>query len=138
MRGRRRSFAQLIACDLHPLNNNRVRKYLSGPMAQSQEAVLAWYRHWCAVGLGSLEEMLRRRSRQTRFCFGEAPGLADLHLIPQLYNCRRFGLDLSAYPLLVGVEAECHTVHAFHAAAPERMPDFTGDDPPWHDQSARE
>ena len=126
-----RSFAQLIACDLHPLNNNRVRKYLAGTMQQSGAAIHGWYHHWCAVALASLEEMLRRRSQPTRFCFGDAPGLADLHLVPQLYNCRRFGVDLSAYPMLVAADAACRGVEAFRAAAPERMADYTGDDPPW-------
>ena len=133
-----RSFAQLIACDLHPLNNNRVRKYLSGPLGQPDDAVLAWYRHWCATALDSLEEMLRRRATGSRFCFGADPGLADLHLVPQLYNCRRFAFDLSAYPLLVAVDATCPDIAAFRAAAPERMPDYSGSDPPWHEQNMRE
>lgn len=126
-----RAFAQLIACDLHPLNNNRVRKYLSGVMGQPPEAVTAWYRHWSATALASLEETLRRRPRTTRFCFGDTPGLADLHLVPQLYNCRRFDCDLAPYPLLVAADAACREVEAFRRAAPERMPDFTGDEPPW-------
>ena len=126
-----RSFAQLITADLHPLNNNRVRKYLSGVMGQTSDAVAAWYRHWAATALGALEEMLRRRERATAFCYGDEPGWAELHLVPQLYNCRRFDVDLSTYPLLVAADAACRDVAAFAAAAPERMPDFTGDDQPW-------
>jgi maleylacetoacetate isomerase len=126
-----RAFAQLIACDLHPLNNNRVRKYLSGVMEQRPEAVTAWYRHWSAVTLESLEETLRRRPHATRFCFGDAPGLADLHLVPQLYNCRRFDCDLAPYPLLLEADAACREIDAFRRAAPERMPDYTGEEPAW-------
>jgi maleylacetoacetate isomerase len=126
-----RSFCQLITADLHPLNNNRVRKYLSGVMAQDDAAIGAWYHHWCAVALAALEEMLRRRSRTTRFCFGDEPGLADLHLVPQLYNCRRFGVDLTGYPLLVGADAACREIEAFRVAAPERMPDFDDSEPAW-------
>lgn len=126
-----RAFAQLIACDLHPLNNNRVRKYLSGVMRQPPEAVAAWYRHWAATALGSLEETLRRRLHATRFCFTDTPGLADLHLVPQLYNCRRFDCDLAPYSLLVQADAACRDIDAFRRAAPERMPDYTGDEPPW-------
>lgn len=75
--------------------------------------------------------MLARRERATTFCFGDEPGWAELHFAPQLYNCRRFAVDLSPYPLLVSADAACQSVPAFAAAAPERMPDFTGDDPPW-------
>jgi maleylpyruvate isomerase len=126
-----RSFAQLITADLHPLNNNRVRKYLTGTLNQDEAAVQAWYQHWSHVALGALEEMLRRREEATAFCFGIAPGFADLHVVPQLYNCRRFNMDLTSYPLLVAADAACRDVDAFRAAAPERMPDFTGDDLPW-------
>lgn len=126
-----RSFAQLITADLHPLNNNRVRKYLASVMAQDEAAVDAWYRHWSVTALEALEEMLRRRQRTTPFCFGDTAGWADLHLVPQLYNCRRFGIDLASYPLLLAADAACQGSASFAEAAPERMPDFTGDDPPW-------
>jgi len=126
-----RSFAQLVTADLHPLNNNRVRKYLSGVMGQDSDAVAAWYRHWAVTALDALEEMLRRRDRASTFCYGDEPGWADLHLVPQLYNCRRFDIDLGPYPLLVAADAACQSVPAFATAAPERMPDFTGEDPPW-------
>jgi maleylacetoacetate isomerase len=126
-----RSFSQLITADLHPLNNNRVRKYLGGTMGQDEAAQRAWYHHWSTVALTALEEMLRRRGTAPRFCFGNAPGLADLHLVPQLYNCRRFGVDLAPYPLLAAADAACREIEAFQVAAPERMPDFDGSDPPW-------
>lgn len=126
-----RSFAQLITADLHPLNNNRVRKYLVNVMGQSEEAVTAWYRHWSVTALSALEEMLRRRSQHTTFCFSDTPGWAELHLVPQLYNCRRFDVDLAPYPLLVAADAACQDVPAFADAAPESMPDFGGDEPRW-------
>ncbi len=127
-----RSFSQMIACDLHPINNNRVRKYLAGPMGQSEAAIGDWYQHWSAVALEALEEMLRRRPRPSTFCFGETPSFADLHLVPQLYNCRRSNVDLSGYPLLVAADRACREVEGFRAAAPERMPDFSGELPPWY------
>ncbi|MGE0717489.1 MAG: maleylacetoacetate isomerase [Alphaproteobacteria bacterium] len=126
-----RAFAGLIAADLHPLNNNRVRKYLAAPLGRSPEEVQGWYVHWAATALAALEETLRRRNSDGPFCFGARPTFADLHLVPQLYNCRRFACDLSAYPRLVAADAHCRTVEAFQAAAPERLPDFSGEDPPW-------
>ena len=125
-----RAFAQLIACDLHPLNNNRVRKYLADPLGRSAPEIAGWYKHWAAVALTALEETLQRRP-SSRFCFGDTPGFADLHLVPQLYNCRRFDCDLAPYPRLLAAEAACHEVEAFQRAAPERMPDYAGEEPGW-------
>ena len=130
-RAEARAFGQLIACDLHPINNRRVRKYLAGVMHQPDEAISAWVQHWSAVALQSLETMLERRSGTSRFAFGETPGFADLHLVPQLYNCRRTGCDLAPYPRLRAIDAACREVEAFQMAAPERMPDFTGEEPAW-------
>jgi len=126
-----RAFAQAIASDLHPLNNNRVRKYLGGPLARSPAEIDGWDRHWVAAGLGPLEETLRRSDAGGPFCFGARPTFADLHLVPQLYNCRRFACDLSAYPLLTAADAACRSRPAFLAAAPERLPDYSGTEPPW-------
>lgn len=126
-----RAFAQAIAADLHPLNNNRVRKYLAGPLGRSPGEIDGWYRHWVAAGLAPLEETLRRSEAGGPFCFGPRPTLADLHLVPQLYNCRRFACDLAPYPRLVAADVACRTVPAFLAAAPERLPDYSGAEPPW-------
>lgn len=126
-----RAFAQLIACDLHPLNNLRVRRYLSGTLGHSEDETLAWYRHWATAALDSLEETLRRRAPAGPFCFGAEPSFADLHLVPQLYNCRRFDCDLSPYPALLAAEAACRAHPAFRAAAPELLPDYDGREPPW-------
>ena len=126
-----RAFAQLIAADLHPLNNNRVRKYLAGPLGRSGAEIDGWYRHWAATALASLEETLARSAAGGPFCFGARPTMADLHLVPQLYNCRRFACDLAPYPRLVAADAACRAVPAFIAAAPERLPDYSGAEPPW-------
>ena len=131
LRAQVRAFAQLIACDLHPLNNHRVRRYLSGSMGHSRREVQTWYEHWVMVGLGSLEETLAARPDPGPFCFGDKPTLADLHLAPQLYTCRRFGCQLRPYSRLLSVEAACREHPAFLAAAPERLPDYDGKDPPW-------
>ena len=130
-RARARSFAQYIAADLHPINNARVRKYLAEEMGQSVPTIETWCRHWSGVALAALEEMLRRRPAATLYAFGDTPGLADLHLVPQLYNCSRYGCDLTAYPLLVAVDRACRGVPAFQRAAPECMPDFPSGEPHW-------
>lgn len=125
-----RAFSQLIACDLHPLNNNRVRRYLAEPLGHSEDEIATWYRHWAAAALVSLEETVRRRPGGP-FCFGVTPTIADLHLVPQLYNCRRFGCDLSPYPALEAADRACRAHPAFRAAAPELLPDYGGEEPPW-------
>ena len=127
LRAEARSFAQLITVDLHPINNNRVRRYLTGVLGTSEPQTLAWYRHWMKEGLSSLEEQLARRSVQFRFCFGEKPGLADACLVPQIDNARRFNCDLSPYSRLVAVDAECRTLEAFMRAAPAMQPDYPGE-----------
>jgi len=126
-----RSFAQLIVSDLHPLNNNRVRSYLADPMERSESQISVWYKHWVGTALSSLEEMLARQSRRGQYCFGDSPTYADLCLVPQLHNCRRFDCDLTPYPLLLAAENTCRNKAAFQAAAPERLPDFRGQVPPW-------
>jgi len=121
-----RSFAQLIASDLHPLNNYRIRRYLGAKLGAGEAEILAWYRHWVAVAFGALEETLRRRP-QSPFCFGGAPGWADLHLVPHLSTVRRFGCDLAPYPRLLAVEANCIALDAFRRARPEAQPEFDGE-----------
>ena len=125
-RAETRAFAQLIASDLHPLNNYRVRKYLGARLGAEERQILAWYEHWVRIALTALEEMLAQRP-PSPFCFGEVPGWADLHLVPQLATARRFGCDLAAYPRLLAVEARCVEIEAFHLARPESQPDFTGE-----------
>ena len=95
-----RAFAQLIVSDLHPINNNRVRKYHAAEMALSPEQIERWYRHWVEVTFTSLEATLALRP-SSRFAFGDAPGLAEACLVPQMDNARRFGCPLEAYPRLL-------------------------------------
>ena len=125
-RGEIRGFAQLIASDLHPLNNYRIRRYLGTRLRAGEAEILAWYRHWVAVALAALEETLRRRA-PSAFCFGEAPGWADLHLVPQLSTARRFGCDLAAFSRLLAAEARCTELDAFRRARPEAQADFEGE-----------
>ncbi len=119
-----RAFAQLIACEMHPLNNNRVRRFLETDMDASEAAVLHWYRHWIALGFDSLETMLRSRPRDGDFCFGDRPGMADLYLVPQVQNARRFDCDLVPYPLIRAVDEACRRLPAFRSALPENQPDY--------------
>lgn len=122
-RARVRSLAQLIACDIHPLNNLRVLKYLKGEIAQSQAVIDQWVVHWIAEGFSALETCLARDSETGRWCHGDAPGLADCVLIPQIYNARRFNVPLEAYPTLLRIDAEAAAHPAFIAAHPARQPD---------------
>jgi maleylpyruvate isomerase len=121
-RARVRSLSQLIACDVHPLNNLRVLKYLEGPLALDQDGRVAWYHHWLRAGFDALEQRLVRDSSAGRFCHGDSPGMADLCLVPQVFNARRFALDLGPYPRIVAIEAACAELPAFKSAAPERQP----------------
>ncbi len=124
LRAETRSFAQVIAADLHPINNNRVRRYLSDVLGADEQQVRAWYHHWVAAAFSSLETQLARRRATFPFCFGERPGLAEACLVPQMDNVRRFDCDLSAYPLLVAVDGACRELDAFMRAAPESQPDY--------------
>jgi maleylacetoacetate isomerase len=118
-----RSMALLIACEVHPIQNLRVLNHLKSDHQQSDDDTIRWARHWINLGLSALEQMVISASKQGKFCFGETPTLADLCLVPQLANARRFGVDLSAYPKLLAVEAACMSLPAFAKAAPEQQPD---------------
>lgn len=121
---RARAFAQLIASDLHPINNNRVREYLKAQLGASETGVQAWYEHWIGVAFTALEATLAARPVDWPFCFGDVPGWADLHLAPQMANARRFGCDLSPYPLLGIVDSRCQSRDEFRRARPEAQPDY--------------
>jgi maleylacetoacetate isomerase len=118
-----RSLAQAVACEIHPLNNLRVLNYLKGPLAQDEAAVNTWYRHWVAEGFRGLEVLARRHSADGRHLFGSSVTLADLCLVPQVYNARRFQCDLTPFPTLVAISAALDTLPAFAAARPEAQPD---------------
>ncbi|HEX8626462.1 MAG TPA: maleylacetoacetate isomerase [Allosphingosinicella sp.] len=112
-----RTLALVVACDIHPVNNLRVLKYLSGPLGQPQEARDSWYRHWVSEGLAALEAMAAPRAG--RFLFGDSPTLADICLVPQMFNARRFEVALDDYPTLARADAEANRLEAFAAAHPD-------------------
>jgi maleylacetoacetate isomerase len=118
-----RAMALVVACDIHPLNNLRVLEYLRGPLAQGKGGVQAWYEHWIAEGLRALEVLARRHSRNGRCLFGDSVTLADVCLVPQMYNARRFNCDLSGYPTLVGIDAHLARLTPFASSRPEVQPD---------------
>ncbi len=122
-RARARAMAQLIACDIHPLNNLAPLGYLKDRMGQNEEAIKTWYRHWVESGLAALEALVTSRPRKGDFCMGERPGIADICLVPQLFNARRYKSDLSACPTLVRIDAACNALPEFAAAAPDKQPD---------------
>ncbi len=118
-RAKVRAVALAVACDIHPLNNLRVLNYLKGPLGQDQAAVDTWYRHWITTSFAAIEQMVG----DGPFCFGDKPTLADVCLMPQLFNARRFNTELSPYPRILTVEANCAQLEAFAAAHPGRQPD---------------
>jgi maleylacetoacetate isomerase len=122
-RARVRALALSIACDIHPLDNLRVLNYLIGTMGVSREQKDDWYRYWIDVGFAALEKVLARDAATARYCHGGAPTLADICLVPQMANARRFEIDLSPYPTLMRIESACNALPAFADAAPARQPD---------------
>lgn len=118
-----RSIALSIACDIHPLNNLRVLRYLVRELKVSEEDKNSWYRHWCEQGLASLESMLARDARVGRFCFGDTPTLADCCLIPQIANAQRLDCNLSNMPTIMRINEACLALDAFVHALPSNQPD---------------
>ena len=119
-----RSMAQTVACDIHPLNNLRVLQYLKNELHAQEDARNQWYRHWVSVGLEGLEALVQRHGKKDHdFIFGDTPGLAEICLVPQMFNARRFDIDLSIFPRLLAVEEKCLELSAFQEAAPDRQPD---------------
>lgn len=114
-----RAIAQAIACDIHPLNNLRVLQYLECDLGQDPDAVKSWYAHWVRLGFDALELQLADPVVAGRFCCGDAPGLADVFLVPQVRNARRYQIDLAAYPRIVAIDAACAELDAFRRASPE-------------------
>jgi maleylacetoacetate isomerase len=113
------AMAMMIACDIHPLNNLRVLKYLKSPLGHSQEEVDSWYAHWIGEGLPALETFAAPRSG--KFLFGDAPTAADICLVPQLYNARRFNVPLDDYPTLLRADENASKLDAFARAHPDRQ-----------------
>jgi maleylpyruvate isomerase len=118
-----RALALSVACEIHPLNNLRVLRYLVHQLGVSDDAKNAWYRHWCEQGLAAVEARLARDSRSGAFCFGDTPGLADCVLIPQVFNAQRLQCDLLAMPTILRIYEACAVLPAFINAAPASQPD---------------
>ena len=121
-RARVQALAQLVACEIHPLNNLRVLRYLRGELGLDEAAVAKWYRHWIAEGFRGLEAFVAQWSGG-RYCYGDSVTLADVCLVPQVFNARRFDCDLAPYPTLVRIADGLRGEPAFANAAPERQPD---------------
>jgi maleylacetoacetate isomerase len=118
-----RSMAQAIACDIHPLNNLRILNYLKNELKQDENSVNTWYRHWISEGFRGLEAQARDHSTSKRHMFGDSISVADICLVPQMFNARRFDTDLSAFPTLVAISTHLESLPAFAAARPEVQPD---------------
>lgn len=118
-----RSMALVVACEIHPIQNLRVLVYLKNSLKHSDDDVNRWAQHWINLGLSALEQMVAAQSKRGKFCFGDAPTMADICLIPQLANARRFNCDLADFPSLIKIEEHCMALSAFANAAPEKQPD---------------
>lgn len=127
LRARVLELSYLIACDIHPVDNLRVLKYLQGPLQLSAEQKDTWYRHWVAEGMAGVERLLSQAAHEFPgpWCFGDTPTLADCCLIPQMANAQRMGCDLAPYPRALAVLEHAGRHPAFMAAEPKRQPDFS-------------
>ena len=120
-----RAFSQIIACEIHPLNNLRTLRYVKRRYEESEEGVNAWYRDWISAGFDMLEGFLAAHRRSGAHVLGDRVTMADCCLVPQVFNARRYQCDLSAFPLLTAIHERCMTLPAFIAAEPSRQPDAT-------------
>ncbi|MFC0398182.1 maleylacetoacetate isomerase [Paraburkholderia rhizosphaerae] len=118
-----RGIALQLACEIHPLNNLRVLKYLKHTVGANDDVKNAWYQHWIRSGFNALEEHLVASRRSGAFCFGDTPTVADACLIPQVFNANRFNVDMSGYPTIRGIYDEAQKLSAFADAAPDAQPD---------------
>ena len=122
-RARVRAMAAIVGCDIHPLNNRRVLELLRHDFALDDAGINAWAGRWISAGFDALETMLAADDARGDFCHGGAPTLADVYLVPQIESARRFGVDLSRWPLIGAVDAACARLEAFRRAAPALQPD---------------
>jgi maleylacetoacetate isomerase len=118
-RAKVRALSELIACDIHPLNNTSSLRYLKNTMGQEQTAIDAWYHHWVLEGFEALEQLIEPGP----YCCGDAVTIADICLVPQLYNARRLKVPLDKFPRILSVDAACLKLPAFDRARPENQPD---------------
>ena len=122
-RARVRALAQAVACDIHPIDNLRVLNYLTRELKADEAAVKAWFNHWIEVGFKGIEAMLASSPETGRFCHGDSPGLADICLVPQVFNSMRYALDLAPYPTIQRIHRACMALPAFDLAQPSKQPD---------------
>lgn len=122
-RARVRALAAIVGCDIHPINNRRILEYLRKRLGCDEAAVTAWCATWIDAGFAALEALLAADTARGDFCFGGAPSLADVYLVPQVESARRFKVDLAPYPTIVAVDAACNRLDAFRLAAPAMQPD---------------
>ena len=122
-RNRVRSLALISACEIHPLNNTRVLAYLTDTLKLTEEQKNAWYRHWVTVGFTALEKRLATEKETGKFCHGDAPGFADITLVPQVANANRFKVDLTPFPSIRRINDECLKLEPFRKAMPANQPD---------------
>ena len=122
-RARVRALVEIVACDIHPINNLRVLRYLHRSFGQDEQAIGTWYNHWIDAGFQALEQLLADDARSGAFCHGDAPSLADVALVPQVVNAERYKLDLAPYPTIKRIFDRCMKLDAFAAAHPDRQPD---------------
>ncbi len=120
-RARVRALTQAITCDVHPLNNLRVLQYLEKDLQHDKASRDTWYRHWVRLGFDALERRLGRDGASGRFCHGDSPTLADVCLVPQVFNARRFDVNLHPYPCITRIDAACRELPEFQGAAPDRQ-----------------
>ena len=119
-----RSIAQIIACDIHPVNNKRILDKLTDDFQASDTTKTRWYCGWIDEGFVALEKILERRKVQSAFCVGDTPTIADICLVPQVANANRFKCALDAFPKIVGIYQHAMKLSAFHDAQPSKQPDF--------------
>ncbi|MGH8307248.1 MAG: maleylacetoacetate isomerase [Gammaproteobacteria bacterium] len=122
-RARVRALAQVVACDIHPVNNQRILKYLEKAFGADEAARNTWYRHWIIEGFGAMEKLLAGNPATGKFCHGDQPTLADICLVPQVFNAKRFDVDLAPFPVIKRINDLCLTLKAFMDAAPEKQLD---------------
>jgi maleylacetoacetate isomerase len=125
-RARVRALAEIVACDVHPINNLRVLRYLIHELGHDEAAIGKWYNHWIAAGFEALEPLLASDARTGDFCHGNSPGLADIALVPQVVNAERYKLDLKPYPTIGRIFENCMRLDPFVAAQPQNQPDYEG------------
>jgi maleylacetoacetate isomerase len=122
-RARIRALADIVACDIHPINNLRVLRYLTHELGHDEAAIAKWYNHWIDAGFQAIEPLLAQDARTGDFCHSDVPGLADVALVPQVVNAERYHLDLAPYPTLARIFQNCMRLEPFIAAHPNSQPD---------------